>query len=394
VSLHQVLAWAAEHAPAVRVAGARVGLATAAEARATPLFRSNPFIHFGAGRRSEDGQSGSKVDAFLLQPMEVAGERRLRLDVAEQTKNRLEAEREATRWRVHRQVHQAFHEALLARERVQLARRVREFQERLLEYTQRRFEEGDVGQLPVRLTQGETAEARQNEIAMAQAYRSARLRLARVAGWPAGTPPVPAGALDEPRSAPPVEHLVELAQGQHPALRARDARVREARAQVELADREAWPEPMLGVAYGREAIGDQAEQSVLGLLRVRLPVWRRNQGDRAQARAALDIARSERNAVRFDLRARLARAAAEVDAAAERIRVYGEQVLPNFEENLAMLRRGLELGEFDILKVSLARERFLRIQRRALDAYGAYFDAVAELEAQVGSELWRDQGRP
>jgi outer membrane protein TolC len=130
------------------------------------------------------------------------------------------------------------------------------------------------------------------------------------------------------------------------------------------------------------------------LLRVRLPVWRRNQGDRAQARAALDIARSERNAVRFDLRARLARAAAEVDAAAERIRVYGEQVLPNFEENLAMLRRGLELGEFDILKVSLARERFLRIQRRALDAYGAYFDAVAELEAQVGSELWRDQGRP
>ncbi|MFW5921052.1 MAG: TolC family protein, partial [Polyangiales bacterium] len=126
------------------------------------------------------------------------------------------------------------------------------------------------------------------------------------------------------------------------------------------------------------------------VLQIPFPLWRQNTTERARADAQLGIARAEQDEVRFRLRARLARAASEVDAAAERVEVYGQQVLPELESNLEMLRRGFELGEFSILDVSVARERFLRIQMEAFDAYADYFDAVAELEAEVGAALWPD----
>ena len=77
---------------------------------------------------------------------------------------------------------------------------------------------------------------------------------------------------------------------------------------------------------------------------------------------------------------RLERLRTAVNAAAERVQSYGSDILPRFEENLTMLRRSFELGEIDLLRVSVA-----------LGAHVDYFAAVAALEAQVGEEIWDDE---
>jgi outer membrane protein TolC len=87
----------------------------------------------------------------------------------------------------------------------------------------------------------------------------------------------------------------------------------------------------------------------------------------------------------------VARAAAEVDFAAERVQVYGVGVIPKFEESLKLLRRGFELGEMELLDVLVARGRFLELQREALAAYAEYFRSVARLEAEIGTEIWPDE---
>jgi cobalt-zinc-cadmium efflux system outer membrane protein len=155
---------------------------------------------------------------------------------------------------------------------------------------------------------------------------------------------------------------------------------------VELADREAWPEPSIGASWHREGGPNEHEDVIFGTLTLPIPLWQRNQGARAEARADLAIAEAELESLEGRLRARLARAESAVRAAAVRIAVFGTEVLPSFEQNLSMLERAHELGEIDVLDVSVAVERFLRAQDDALDARADYFDALADLEETVGAD--------
>jgi cobalt-zinc-cadmium efflux system outer membrane protein len=76
-----------------------------------------------------------------------------------------------------------------------------------------------------------------------------------------------------------------------------------------------------------------------------------------------------------------------VDAHARRAQVFGTEILPTLETNLALLQKAFELGEIDVLQVMVAQERFLRTQQDALQSFADYYAAWAELEGIVGMEL-------
>jgi cobalt-zinc-cadmium efflux system outer membrane protein len=122
-----------------------------------------------------------------------------------------------------------------------------------------------------------------------------------------------------------------------------------------------------------------------------LPLAQSNQAERAGARAELIVARAELDAAHALLAGSIAEAHSQAAAAAERVRSYGSEVLPKIEESLNLLRRAFELGEIDLLELSIGRERFLRIQSDALAAHLDYFVAIAGLERAVGVDLWRDE---
>ena len=302
-------------------------------------------------------------------------------------------ELQETRWLVHREVHAAFHKALVARERWQVVSKLLVSTEELLSVAERRLRAGDISPLAVRLAEGELAQARQTSLTAERGYRTAQLELAEVAGWPPAPLPEPIGELDEPKRAPPVEDLLRLALEQHPGIAARQSAVEEAEALVRLEDREAWPEPALGVLYTRESLPVVRvhEHIIQGTIALPLPLSQRNQKERAHARAELSVRQAEQEAFRQALLARLTRAATAVDADANRIAAYGTEILPAFEGNLALLRRAFELGEVDLLQVLVARERLLRIQQDALTAHQDYYRDVASLEAEVGMEVWPDE---
>jgi cobalt-zinc-cadmium efflux system outer membrane protein len=94
--------------------------------------------------------------------------------------------------------------------------------------------------------------------------------------------------------------------------------------------------------------------------------------------------------VRSSIAVRVTRATGAVNAGAARVQAYGSEIIPRFEENLALLSRAFELGEIDVLQALLARERFLQLERDSLAAFADYYQAVAELEAELGQELWPD----
>lgn len=391
-SLDQILAYADRSAPTLQVARRRLGLGDAALAGALPLLPDNPRISIGAGPRLADNGRYTNVRASLSQRFELAGERGLRLEAAERTRERLRAELDEARWGIHRDVHAAFHRALVARERLAAAERVLAFQERLLDITRRRLRAGDVSPLAVRVAEGEMSQARVARIAAEQSYRQVRLQLGVLAGWPASHPPEPAGVLDDPREPPEAGVLIGVARTHQPRLRTLHAARLEAYARARAADRDGWPEPTLGVWAIHEAAPRGFEETViLGTVSLPVPLVQRNQGARATAHAQARIADAERDAFGMQLLSRIEQNRTAVAAAAARVQTYGREILPTFEENLRLIRRAFELGEIDILQVSVARERFLRIQTDALDAYVDYFQAVADLEAAIGTDLWPEE---
>lgn len=393
VSLSAMLDHADEHAPHLRVSRAKLERGEAAVEGASVVLRRNAVAAAGAGPRIFEGQRGVDFQVWVTQPIEIAGERKQRRQTAEKLRVRTHKELQEARWIVHRQVHAAFHNALVARERWNLGRKILVSTEELVSVAERRLQAGDISPLAVSLAKGELAQARQASLTAKRAYRSAQLELAEVAGWSPETLPEPLGKLDEPRKAPKLAHLLRLAQEKHPGIAARVSAVEEAEARVGLENREAWPEPSLGVSYTRESqpVLRGYEHIVLGTMSLPISFSQRNQEKRAQARAELSVRRAEEESFRQSLRARLTRAAISVDADADRIAAYGTEILPAFEGNLRLLRRAFELGEVDLLEVLVARERLLRIQQDALTAHQDYYRDVAALEAEVGTEVWADE---
>jgi outer membrane protein, heavy metal efflux system len=392
VSLGGMLAYADRYSPVLAVARSTRSRADAARIAASPLLPANPELTVAAGPRLARGGTGLDIDVTLLQQIQIAGERGRRLDAATRLRELTDAEIEQIRWFVHCDVHAAFHRALVEQERALLAERVVAFQEEVLRVVQRQIAAGETAPLTLRLAQAEAAQASQTVVAARQAFLAARLRLAQLSGWPAATPPLPGGSVDRPRDPPSHERLLAVARERLPSLHAGAARVREAAARVEVADREAWARPSLGVQYRREGnpASEGASDIVMGVVALPIPSFQANDGERARARSDATIAQAELAAARQLLDGQIAEALSEVTAAAQRTRAYGNEILPRFEENLTMLRRAFELGEIDILALSAGRERFLRIQSDALAAQLDYFVALAGLERVVGVDLWQD----
>jgi len=392
VSLGGILAYADSHSPVLTVARSTRARADAARAAASPLLPGNPELTVGVGPRLGGGDTGIDVQASLMQQIQIAGERGLRLEAADRLRDLTDAEIEQLRWLVHCDVHAAFHRALVEQQRLALAERVVVFQQDVLKFVERQIAAGEAAPLTLRLAQAEVAQAQQVRVGAAQAYFASRIQLAQLSGWPAARPPTPQGKVDEPRELAPHDTLLAVARERLPSLKAAAAKVGETRARVTLADREAWPKPSLGVQYNRE--GNPASEGtyniVMGVVSLPITSFQRNQAERAQTRAEMTVAEAELDASGRLLEGQIAEARSAVVAAEQRTRAYGTEVLPRFEENITLLRRAFELGEIDILALSTGRERFLRIQSDALAAQLDYFIALAGLERVVGVDLWRD----
>jgi cobalt-zinc-cadmium efflux system outer membrane protein len=388
-TLAELILFAERHAPEVRLAQARRGLADAARAGAAPLLHDNPSITLAAGPRLAQGHpSALDVSASLAQPVELAGERSLRRSVARRFSERVEAELGSTLAELRLHVDIAYYAAVVARERLVISARLAAFAERALDVARKRLAAGDASSIDTTLAEGDAARAREALLRAEQSLGTARIELAAATGWDPQAPPLVPAGLAALQPIPELGAVLARASERHPELAALRAAEREAQARVELADREAWPTPTLGVQLAREgSVGSPANFIVLGSLEVSLPLWQQNQEERARTRAEGAIAGERRELAARALLTRLVAAHAELTAAAQRVTLLGSHTSGAGERGLRLLERGLASGEFSALEVSAAGERFAQAELLALDAYADYYRARAELSFALGAEL-------
>lgn len=133
------------------------------------------------------------------------------------------------------------------------------------------------------------------------------------------------------------------------------------------------PEPIRGVFH-----------YVAGGARVTLPVFNRNQGEIAAARAERAGAVAAHEAARLSAETEIASARAGDQRAQEAVRVYSGDVRTLARQNLNVVRQSYELGRTTIFEVLAEQKRYLDQERGYTDTLRLAFEARTALKRAVG----------
>ena len=191
-----------------------------------------------------------------------------------------------------------------------------------------------------------------------------------------------AGEIPRPGSPEALRGLLARARAQRSELRLLAASHDALDASVTRLRREAIPSPALFIDVQRDLPG---QLYVGGGIALPLPVWRRNQGELAVARAERSRLDVEAAAVEREIDAEVARAFATVAANRKMVEAMETQVLPAAESAVALITEGWRAGKFDLFRVIAASREAGDARRNQLESLGALWDAAIALDRATGA---------
>lgn len=363
LTLAEVLARAREQAP--QIVSARLALE---EIRgrlvgASLRFQANPEIEAGVGNRQGADRRFTDFEIGVGQTFEPGSRRSARIAGANAAMTQGSADVEETTRIVLGSAAAAYYRALHAHERIRVLNATQELAAGVYSVADRRFRAGDIAVLDVNIARASLARVRA-EREGAEAARTLALgalkQLLRLEG----------DIVVEGRLAPAGEadlNVVLQAASQRPELRALEAGVQHAEAELRLGRAFAKPDYGIGVRYSRE----EGDQIVLGGLTLTLPVFSRGQELRAvgaaraaRLRAGLDAARAR---VQMEVRSHFEAYNRRLAA----VRVLETEAIPGLDENETLTTRSFEVGQ-------LGLPELLFIRREILDTRSQYLDALLE----------------
>ena len=169
----------------------------------------------------------------------------------------------------------------------------------------------------------------------------------------------------------------------HPRLRAAEKSAAAAQHAIDSAEADTWPDLIFAVAYEHDSNLDRDYAGLL--LKLPLPIWDRNQGRRAEARAALRRARKSLEAEAQTLAVELSTAWLDYEQAQADLSGYDEEILPRLEESFALTQSAFDAGRISYFEVLDAHLALIRARRTRLDHLEERAKAAAQIRYLTGS---------
>ena len=341
-------------------------------------LRSNPVIEGSLSRKDTVPGGGEKVTnkgLSLSQEFEIAGQRGLRVDAAE---NGMEKASQDIRDR-HRilvaEVKDAFAKALAARRKVELADEAVRLQEQFVSSATVKYQAGEISQLEQNLADVELGKARRERLLAEKERREALLNLQMILGL---TPKLDFSVDgDLPMEAPVIpdkEKLRTLTASQRPDVLSASAEVQQARSAMKLAGREAIPSFTVTGFYSQD---DRLNETGV-MLSFPLPLFDRKQSDRKEAAAKAGQALIKQASLERFIEREIEEAYANLVSAAEELSLFKKDVLGKALENLELMNLAFKEGKFGFFEVRLA-------QKDTIDAQFAYLESQVRLQLALNA---------
>jgi cobalt-zinc-cadmium efflux system outer membrane protein len=323
------------------------------------------------------------------QPIELGGKRgrrvaQARSALAAATASRADALRTATF-----ELRRAFWDAVRARERRALAEQVLSRYAETTRITRARFESQDISAIDLEKVELEGAK-HENDLADAvAAQRSSVAQLLALVG-PAAPPTVQVqGDLAVKAPALDPERLTARARDARPDLAAARHATEAARAAVRVAEAQAVPDLTVGASYTRSraiAAGDNPD-ALAFTLALPLPLFHRNQGDIARARAEAERTQHAAAALEAQVRQEVLAAHARYAAAGEKVTRYEGGTLQRAERALSIAEKTWRAGDRSLLELLEAERTYIELRADYLDTLFELREARLQLERAVAAPL-------
>jgi len=388
LTLEAALARAEESSPLIRRARAERQAVAAREVGASQLFPSNPVIVGGAGPRRERDPAlgelkGIQFFGHLEQTIEIGAQRSARRKVVSQALHTAELREQVARAETRARVRAAYVGVQLALARVEAASQREALVTRLLDAVRARVAGGASSNVDLelaRLERGSAVRARV-DASLAAADASARLRLllALPPGQPVGLSPGAAAPAVRTGNLP---DLIGRARQQRAELAALASGREEIDLDIVRLKREAIPSPTLFVDVQQDLPG---QVYIGGGLAVPLPIWRRQQGELALARADRARVEEELMLVDRDVALEVELAFQSEVAQREMSQLMDKDVLPAAEAAVTLMTEGWRAGKFDLFRLLQTSRDASEARRLYLETLGLLWDSTIALDRAVGA---------
>ncbi len=253
--------------------------------------------------------------------------------------------------------------------------------ERLVEVVKLRVDKGEARPVELIRMESEYAEA---QAELGKAIEEASADRKRLAVWLGNDIPEDFRVeldLETPPSLPELDEAISKAQTGYPLIKAAQARVLQAEAEVSAAKHAAFPTLGIGGFYNEEL----DTRYYGGMLTLSLPLWNWNLGEVRKAKAEKQTAVYANDLTDRELREEAIRLHGKAQALLKPIEQYSGKLLPWNDDILRMLETSYRVGETGLIDVLDARRRSARIKADYLGLLAEYHTLWTELNTLMGN---------
>jgi cobalt-zinc-cadmium efflux system outer membrane protein len=367
-----------------------------ARMRQSSLF-PNPTIDFEHTTGQMTGSPAERETSLGVNvPLELFGQRRSRINLAQVEIKAAEAEVADRERRLSAEVRAAYSEAMAAINELQITAELNNLDVKTARIVEVRVTEGDASPLESNLLQVEIERLKSRRTIVEGRLQAAMLKLKTLAGIPPAEVLKLREELASPVLAEPsdsMEAAVAIALNTRPDLKLARLVEEMAQAGLNLAKAQAAPGVTL---FSRYTVSQsQFDNTPVGPLRdkdrlftfgvsIGIPLFNRNQGAKAEAEVAILQARRRREFVETMVKSEVMTAYARYEAAKSALMIYREGVLARSSQNIRSIRGAYEIGAFRITDLLVEQRRFIDFQREFIEAQSERFRALTDLRMAVG----------
>lgn len=329
---------------------------------------------------------GNETSVMLTQPVELGGQRGLRIRAAEAGVRAAEAGGRHERSKLRGDILRDYHAASAANRRMQVQDKIAAGLAALADVAGKRQRAGDLSGYESRRIAQASAQAQARRAEAAAVERAARTRLA---GW-VGELALSA-VLDDVIELPAIQPgPAQMPSAELGALTAQRAH---AEARLAAASRLALP-VTVGVGSKRIQDGGFSDRALMLEVGVPLPLFDRQQGERARAAAELRRIDAHYQRSLVHTRARMSAASALARQLTESARHMQAVLVPEAATLTAIARNSFAEGELDLVGLLDAYEAEVGVVDHAMEQQARALEALLELEGLMSTPLASPQSNP
>jgi cobalt-zinc-cadmium efflux system outer membrane protein len=376
-TLTDVLARARAQAPQIVSARLAVDEARGQVLGASVRHQSNPDLNLQLGYRNGERGRFADLQVGVRQTLDPGPRRTARMDGANALVEQGTAGVDETTRTVLRSAAASYFRALHATARIRLLDRAQELAAGVYDVADRRFRAGDIAVLDVNLARAALARTRADREAAeaARALALGDLRQVLLLRDEMAVDGELTAAVDDPDLAALLQSATE-----RPELRALEAAVREAEADVRLGLAATKATYGVGAQYSRE----EGDQIVLGGLTITLPTFTKGQELRAVGAARATRLRAELDAARTRIQLEVQTALEAYRERRAAVRVLEAEALTGLDDSDALTTRSFDVGQISLPQLLLVRREFLDTRFHHLDALLEAALARVDVDASAG----------